>query len=134
MYGCGKDCLILILFRLPKISCFTLSLECFSFDSDNCPAVGIGTLLQFPHLPRVCPVLLTLLFFTFSSFILLCFVWFYIFFSTDQVLLSALSWCSACISVSEGVFLMMHRERYTPCPLHSSAILFSLIYLFFWIV
>ena len=25
MYGCGKDCLILIPFRLPLISCFTLS-------------------------------------------------------------------------------------------------------------
>ena len=38
MYGCGKDCLILIPFRLPQISCFTLSLKCFSSDSDNCPA------------------------------------------------------------------------------------------------
>ena len=27
MYGCGKDCLILIPFRLPQISCFTLSLK-----------------------------------------------------------------------------------------------------------
>ena len=26
MYGCGKDCLILIPFRLPQISCFPLSL------------------------------------------------------------------------------------------------------------
>ena len=34
MYGCGKDCLSLILFRLPKISCLTLSLKCFSSDSD----------------------------------------------------------------------------------------------------
>ena len=62
MYGCGKDCLILIPFRLPQISCFTLSLKCFSSDSDNCPTVGIGPLLQFPHLPRAVPVLLTLLF------------------------------------------------------------------------
>ena len=27
MYGCGKDCLILIPFRLPQISYFTLSLK-----------------------------------------------------------------------------------------------------------
>ena len=62
MYGCSKDCLILIPFRLPQISCFTLSLKCFSSDSGNCPSVGIGPLLQFPHLPRAGPVLLTLLF------------------------------------------------------------------------
>ena len=35
MYGCGKDCLILIPFRLPQITCFTFSLKCFSSDSDN---------------------------------------------------------------------------------------------------
>ena len=58
-----KDCLILILFRLPQISCFTLSLKCFSSDSDYCPSVGIRPLLQFPHLPRAGPILLTLLFF-----------------------------------------------------------------------
>jgi len=40
------------------------------------------------------------------SFVLLSFVEFYIFFSTGQVLLSTLRWCSACTSVSEGVFLM----------------------------
>ena len=34
-HGCGKDCLILIPFRLPQISCFTLSLKCFSSDSDR---------------------------------------------------------------------------------------------------
>ena len=37
---CGKDCLILIPFRLPQISCFPLSLKCFSSDSDNCPMWG----------------------------------------------------------------------------------------------
>ena len=62
MYGSGKDCLILIPFRLPQISCFPLGLKCFSSDSDNCPDVGIRPLLQFPHLPRADPVLLTLLF------------------------------------------------------------------------
>ena len=63
MYGCGKDCLSLIPFRLPQISCFILSLKCFSSDSDNCPAVGIGPLLHFPHPPRAGLALLTLLFF-----------------------------------------------------------------------
>ena len=63
MYGYGKDCLILIPFRLPQISCFTLSLKCFSSDSDNCPAVGLRPLLQFPHPLRAGPILLTLLFF-----------------------------------------------------------------------
>ena len=53
MYGRGKDCLILIPFRLPQISYFTLSLKYFSFDLDSCPAVGIGPLLQFPHQLRV---------------------------------------------------------------------------------
>ena len=74
MYGCGKDCLILIPFRLPQISCFTLSLKCFSSDSDNCPDVGIRPLLQFPHLPRAGPVLLTLLFFPLAplSYWVLC--------------------------------------------------------------
>ena len=60
MYGYGKDCLILIPLRLPQISYFTLSLKYFSSDSDNCPN-WIGPLLQFPHLPRAGPVLLTLL-------------------------------------------------------------------------
>ena len=55
--------LILIPFRLPHISCFTLSLKCFFSDSDNCPDVGIRPLLQFPHPLRAGPVLLTLLFF-----------------------------------------------------------------------
>ena len=36
MYGCSKDYLIIIPCRLPQISCFTLSLKCFSSDSDSC--------------------------------------------------------------------------------------------------
>ena len=63
IYGYSKDSLILIPFRLPQISCFTLSLKCFSSDSDNCPNVGIRPLCQFPHPLRAGPVLLTLLFF-----------------------------------------------------------------------
>ena len=52
MYGCSKDCMILIPFWLPQISCFTLSLKRFSSDSDNCPDVGVRPLLLFPYPPR----------------------------------------------------------------------------------
>ena len=62
MYGCSKGCLSLIPFRLPQISCFTLSLKCFSSDSDSCLAVGIRWLHRFPYPLRASPVLLTLLF------------------------------------------------------------------------
>ena len=48
MYGCGKDYLIVLPFRLPQSSCFTLSLKCFSSNSDKCLDVEIGPLLQFP--------------------------------------------------------------------------------------
>ena len=51
---------ILIPFRPPEISCFTLSLKCFSSDSDNCPCVGIGPLFQFPYPLKEGPLLLTL--------------------------------------------------------------------------
>ena len=63
MHGCGKDCLILILLRLPQVSHFTLSLKCFSSDSDSCPHVGIWPLFQIPYLLRAGPALLALLFF-----------------------------------------------------------------------
>ena len=61
-----------------------------------------------------------------SSFVLLSFVWFYIFFSTGQVLLSVLSWCSACASVSEGVFLMYPWGEMYSMSTYSSSILFPL--------
>ena len=124
MYGCSKDCLFLITIRLPQISCFTLRLKCFSSDSDNCPNVGIRPLLQFPHSPRAGPVPTNTPVFPSSSFILLFFSLFCVFFSTGQVLLSALSWCSTCIRVCEGVFLMyLWREMYSTFT-YSSAILF----------
>ena len=63
MYGCSKDGLIFIPFRLPQSSCFILSLKYLFSDSDNCPPVGIRPLLLFPHPPSAGPVLLTLLFF-----------------------------------------------------------------------
>ena len=91
----------------------------------SCPDMGIRPLLQFSHLLKAGPVLLTLLFSPPSSFILPSFAWFCIFFSTGQVLLSALSWCSACTSVSEGVFLLyLWREMYSTSS-YSSTILFS---------
>ena len=64
--------LILIPFRLTQISYFTLSLKLS--DSDNCPNMGIGPLLYFPHPPRAGSVLLTLLFFPLvpSSYQVLC--------------------------------------------------------------
>ena len=65
-----------------------------------------------------------------SSFILLSFAWFYIFFSSGQELLSSLSWCSACTSVSEGVFLMYPwREMYSMST-YSSTILLSPVKIF----
>ena len=116
-----KDCLILIPFRLPQISCFTLSLRCFSSDSDSCRTVGIRPLLQFPHLTRAGPVLLTVLFFPLvPSSYRLSHGSIYSF----PVVPSTLSWRSACTSVSEGVFLMyLWREKYSTFT-YSSAILF----------
>ena len=130
MYGCCKDCLILIPFRLPQISHFTPSLKCFSTDSDNRSNVGIRPLLQFPHpegtsSPTNTPV------FPPTSFILPSFTWFYIFFSAGQVLLSALSWCSSCAPVSEGAFLMyLWRVMYSPST-YSSTILSPFLYIMF---
>ena len=114
-----------IQFRLPQISCFTLSLKCFSSDSENCSRVGIGPLLQFTHSVRAGPVLLTLLFFPLvpSSYQVLCGS--VLFFSTGQVILSTLSCCSACTSVSEGVFLMYPWREIYSTSTYSSAILFS---------
>ena len=117
-----KDPLILIAFRLPRISCFTLGLKCFSLTQTITPVWGLAPAsVQL----KAGPILLTLLFFSPSSFILWSFAWFYIFFSSGQVLLFALSWCSAYTSVSEGVFLMyLWREMYSTST-YSSASLFS---------
>ena len=66
-----------------------------------------------------------------SSFVLPNFAWFYIFFSSGQVLLSALSWCSACTSVSEGVFLMYLWREMDSMSAYSSTILFSNLWFLF---
>ena len=115
MYGCSKDCLILIPFRLAQISCFTLSLKCLSSNPDSCPNMGIRPLLQFPHPLRAGPVLLTLLFFPLVP-------------SSSRVLrgsiysfplvryscpLSAGLLALLCLKVCS---CFIHGERCTPCP------------------
>ena len=90
-----QGCLILIPFRLPQMSCFTLSLKCFSSDSDNCPDVGIGPLLQFPNSSRAGPVPLTLLLVPPGSFIL----------PTDVVLYILFHWSGTPVC-SQLVFCM----------------------------
>ena len=105
------------------------ALDVSPLTQDSCPHVGLGPLLQFPHPPRAGP---TLLFFPPSSFILLSFARFCIFFSAGQVLLSTLSWCSACCSVSQGVFLMYPWKEMYSISTYSSAILFSLSFIYFY--
>ena len=61
-----------------------------------------------------------------SSFVLPSFAWVYIFFSSGQVLLSALSWCSACTSGSESVFLMYPRREMYSMSTDTSTIFESL--------
>ena len=115
LYGCGKDCLILIPFRLPQISCFTLSLKCFSFDSDSCPAVGIGPLLQFPHPLRAGPVLLTFLFFPLiplSYWALYVFIFSFLLVRYSCLLSAGVLHALLCLKV---YFWCIHRERCTPC-------------------
>ena len=68
------------------------------------------------------------------SYVLPSFVWFYIFFSIGQILLSALSWCSVCTSVSEGVFLMYPWRQMYSMATYSSAILFSPPNTPFWVI
>ena len=66
-----------------------------------------------------------------SSFILPSSMWFCVLFSAGQVLLSALSWSSACTSMSEGVFLVYPwREMYSTSS-YSSAILFLVSWLLY---
>ena len=66
-----------------------------------------------------------------KSFILPSFAWVYIFFSTGQVLLSALHCCSECTSGSEGVFPMYPwRQMYSMStyPLPSCSLKASYLY------
>ena len=114
MNDCGKDCLILIPFRLPQISCFPLSLKCFSSGSiapcgDWTPA-SVPPSAEGTSSPTNTPV------FPPSSFILPSFAWVYIFFPLARyscplsagvvhalLCLKVYSWC-------------IRGERCTPCP------------------
>ena len=131
--GCSKDCLILIPFRLPQISCFTLSLKCsplpqtIALCGDQYPA-------SVPLPAEAGPVLLTPLFFPLAP-------------SSYRVLRGSIdsfplvrSSCPLSVGVlhallSEGVSLMyLWREMY-PTSTSSTAILFSYFYfcvLCFW--
>ena len=127
MYGCGKD--VWISFCL---GCHRLALSLSSLNvlwlrqlppcgdrnaaSVPPPAEGRSSRTNSPVLPP-------------SSFLLQSFAWVYVFFSTGQVLLSALSWCSACTSVSEGVFLIYPRREIYSMSTYS-AILFSPLFSF----
>ena len=104
---------------------FTLSLKCFSSDSDSCPALVIGPLLQFPLALRAGPVLLTVLFLSLVplSYRVLCGSP-YSFPLVRYSCPSSAGVLSASTSVSDDVFLMYPwREMYATSA-YSSPILF----------
>ena len=116
MNGCGKDCLILIPFRLPQISCFTLSLKCFSSDSDNCPDVRIRPLLQLPYQLRAGPVLLTLLFFPIVPSSYRAFhgsIYYFPLLRYSWQLSAGVLHALLCL---KAYSCCIHEERCTPCP------------------
>ena len=126
MYGCSKDCMILIPFRLPQIAVSLEALNVSPLTQTIAPMCGARTAsVPPPTKGRSSPTNNCV--FCPSSFILLSFAWFYILFSTGQLLLSTVSWCSAYTSVSEGVFLMYPLREMYSTPNYSSTILFSLI-------
>ena len=109
---------------LQQIGCFNLSLRSFPSNSDSCPNVGMGLLLQFPNPRRAGPVLLTLLFppLVPLSYWVLCGS-IYSFPLVKYSLHSQLVLSMRFVSV--GVFLMYPwRERYSTSSF-SSTILFS---------
>ena len=63
VYGCGMDCLILIPFTLPQISCFTLSIKCFLPWFRPLPGCGNWTSALLPPPVEGRSSLLTLLLF-----------------------------------------------------------------------
>ena len=133
MYVSSKDCLILIPFRLPQVSCFTLSLECFSSDSDSYPSVGIEPLLQVPHLLRAGPVLLTLLFLPlvpWSYWVFHGSIYSFPLVRYSCLLSAGVLHALLCL---EGVFLMYPWREMCSASTYSSAILFSSHTVFFLI-
>ena len=116
MYDCGKDRLLPIPFRPPQISCFTLSLKCFSSDSDKCPDVGTGPRLQFPHPLRAGPVLLTLLFFPLvpsSYWVLRGSLYSFLQVRSSCLLSAGILHARLCLKVCSWC---SRGERCTPCP------------------
>ena len=110
--GCGKDCLTLIPFGLSQVSCFTQP-QMFLLCPKQLPRYGSQTSASVPPPAKGTSSPANSPLFSPASFILSSFVWFYIFFSGGQILLPALSWCSARF-VSEGLFLMyLWREMYS---------------------
>ena len=134
MYGFVKDCLILILFRLPQINCFTLSLKCFSSDSDNCPSVGIGPLLQFPHPLSAGPVLLTLLFFPLvpsSYWVLRGSIYSFPLVRYPCPLSAGVLHAFLCLKVYSWC---VHGEKCTPCPATPPPSCSPSVYLLWWYI
>ena len=108
--------LILIPFRLPWISCFTLSLKCFSSDLDNCPKMGTGPLFQFLHPPRAGPVLLILLFFPLvplSYWVLCGSIYYFPLVRSSCLLSSGFLHVLLCLTVHTWC---IRGEKCTPCP------------------
>ena len=100
-----KDCLIFIPIRLHRSAVSPSALnvspltQTIAWCGDQ-TATSVPPPAEGRSSPTNTPV------FPASSFILPSFAWVYIFFSTGQVLLSALSLCSLCTSKSDSVFLM----------------------------
>ena len=123
MYGCGKDCLILIHLGSHRSAVSLSALNVSPLTQIIAPMWGSDSCFSSPtHKGRSSstdtPV------FPPNSFILLSFAWSYIFFSAGQVLLSTLSWCSACTSVCEDVFLMYPWRKMYSMSTYTSTILF----------
>ena len=118
-------CVIFIPFRLSHISCFTLSFKCFSSVPKNCPDGRDQTPARFSPPTKGRSSSTNSPLFPSTSYVLPIFVWFYIFFSSGQVLLPTLRGYSGSSSVSKGVYLMYPwREMYSTSS-YPSAILFS---------
>ena len=107
---------ILTPFRLPQINCFTFSLKCFSSEQNSCLDIGIGPLLQLPHLLRADPVTLALLFSPLPplSYRVLCGSIYSFPLARDSCPFSAgVLQALLCLKVYSWC---IHGERCTPCP------------------
>ena len=129
MYGCGKDYLILFPLRLPQISCFTLTLKCFSSDLDNWPNVEIRPLLQFPHLLRAGPVLLTVLFSLLIPLfyqVLSCSIYYFLLVRYSRPLSAGVLHALLCLKVYSWSFHGKRCTTHPPTPLPSFSPILSL--------